>query len=179
MTSSDYPRLRDRGTIGVASDGPADTIAHRISCEALPAGAPSVVDAIQAIPDEIDRLAVAAQKHIEPLGETDPVTRGLTIELVGVTHKHGWMLRAARSALRAPPYAGPSHRGDARPAPSSRPTSRTGPAKAVGVGRLPSLRNGRYWARTSDLRLVDTSGGVWQSPCKRPKTSKRSVGWGT
>jgi hypothetical protein len=36
---------------------------------------------------------------------------------------------------------------------------------------LQDFSNGRNWARTSDLRLVDSSGGVGGSACKRIETS--------
>lgn len=81
-------------TIGHAPDGRAGTIAATPPFSPFPAGTVGTAQVVEVIGLRIDELAGRLRERIRRLGETDPVSQGILIDISEEIEKQAWMLRA-------------------------------------------------------------------------------------
>jgi len=81
-------------TIGHAPDGRAGTVAAASPFAPFPAGAVGTAQVVEVIGARIDELAGRLRERIGRLGEIDPVSQGILVDVDEELEKQAWMLRA-------------------------------------------------------------------------------------
>jgi starvation-inducible DNA-binding protein len=81
-------------TIGRSPDGRAATIANTPPFSPFPTGAVGAAQAVEVVGSRIDELAGRLRERIGRLGETDPVSQGILVDVDEELEKQAWMLRA-------------------------------------------------------------------------------------
>lgn len=81
-------------TIGVPVDGRAATVASETAVGAFPTGFVEDGKAIALMRDLVETVVTRLRTHVDELGELDPVTQDLVIEVLRGLEKHLWMLQA-------------------------------------------------------------------------------------
>jgi len=81
-------------TIGQAPDGRAGTIAATAPFSRFPAGAVGTAQVVEVVGARIDELAGRLRERIGRLGEIDPVSQGILVDVDEELEKQAWMLRA-------------------------------------------------------------------------------------
>jgi starvation-inducible DNA-binding protein len=84
-------------TIGLPPDGRSATVAEARPFDLFVAGSVPTGEAVEKIGAVLDELSRRLSGRIERLGETDPISQGILIEVAERLEKHAWMLRAQRS----------------------------------------------------------------------------------
>lgn len=83
-------------TLGVPVDGRPDTVAAATRVQAVADGWLPGDKAVAAMVTEIEGIVERARAGLDRLGELDPVTQDLVIEILRGLEKHLWMLQAQR-----------------------------------------------------------------------------------
>lgn len=81
-------------TLGESVDGRAATVASESAVGAFPTGFVEDGKAIALIRDLVETTVRRLRAHLDELGELDPVTQDLVIEILRGLEKHLWMLQA-------------------------------------------------------------------------------------
>ncbi len=81
-------------TIGLAPDGRSGAIAAAQPFAAFPAGRAGTAQVVEHIGAVIDELTGRLRERIVRLGEVDPVSQGILIDIDEELEKQAWMLRA-------------------------------------------------------------------------------------
>ena len=81
-------------TIGAIPDGRAGTIAATTPFAPFPTGALSTAQVVEVIGAGIDELAARLRDRIGRLGDVDPVSQGILVDVDEELEKQAWMLRA-------------------------------------------------------------------------------------
>lgn len=81
-------------TLGVPVDGRAATVAAGSAVDAFPTGFVDDAKAVALLRDALDTVVGRLRSHVDELGDADPVTQDLVIEVLGGLEKHRWMLHA-------------------------------------------------------------------------------------
>ena len=81
-------------TIGAIADGRAGTIAATTPFAPFPTGALSTAQVVEVIGAGIDELAARLRDRIGRLGDVDPVSQGILVDVDEELEKQAWMLRA-------------------------------------------------------------------------------------
>ena len=81
-------------TLGVPVDGRAPTVAADAGTEPFPTGFVDAGKAVALVRDRVEAVVTRLRSHVEELGELDPVTQDLVIEVLRGLEKHLWMLQA-------------------------------------------------------------------------------------
>ena len=81
-------------TRGVAGDGRAATVAAESAVGSFPTGFVEDATTVALVRDLVDAVVVRLRAHVDELGELDPVTQDLVIEVLRGLEKHRWMLHA-------------------------------------------------------------------------------------
>jgi len=81
-------------TIGRSPDGRAGAIATTAPFDPFVAGAVSTTRVVEVIGSRIDELAGRLRERIGRLGEIDPVSQGILVDVDEELEKQAWMLRA-------------------------------------------------------------------------------------
>jgi starvation-inducible DNA-binding protein len=81
-------------TLGTPVDGRAATVATETVVEAFPTGFVEDAKAVALKRGLVDDAVARLRSHVEELGELDPVTQDLVIEVLRGLEKHRWMLDA-------------------------------------------------------------------------------------
>lgn len=85
-------------TIGVPVDGRASTVASDSSLPEFPTGWVDADKAVALVADVVEAVVVRMRRRVAELGELDPVTQDLVIEILRGLEKHLWMLQAQLTA---------------------------------------------------------------------------------
>lgn len=80
-------------TLGVAVDGRAATVASETAVGAFPTGFVEDAKAVALMGDQVETAVARLRTPIDELGDLDPVTQDLVIEILRGLEKHLWMLR--------------------------------------------------------------------------------------
>jgi len=80
--------------LGVPVDGRAATVASETAVDAFPTGFVEAAKAVALMRDLVEVSVVRLRAHLEELGELDPVTQDVVIEVLRGLEKHRWMLHA-------------------------------------------------------------------------------------
>ena len=81
-------------TLGVPVDGRAATVASETAVDPFPTGFVEDGKAVALTRDMVDAVVARLRSELDVLGELDPVTQDLVIEVLGGLEKHLWMLQA-------------------------------------------------------------------------------------
>jgi starvation-inducible DNA-binding protein len=81
-------------TIGHLPDGRAGAIAATAPFAPFPAGVVSTTQVVEIVGARIDELAARLRERIGRLGEIDPVSQGILVDVDEELEKQAWMLRA-------------------------------------------------------------------------------------
>lgn len=81
-------------TLGVPVDGRAATVAAESALDDFPTGFVPDAVAVTLVRDLVDAVVSRVRSHVDELGELDPVTQDLVIEVLRGLEKHRWMLQA-------------------------------------------------------------------------------------
>lgn len=81
-------------TLGTPVDGRAATVATETAVGTFPAGFVEDAKAVALMRDLVETTVERLRSHVEELGELDPVTQDLVIEVLRGLEKHRWMLDA-------------------------------------------------------------------------------------
>ncbi|MCI0581678.1 MAG: DNA starvation/stationary phase protection protein [Chloroflexi bacterium] len=81
-------------TIGRSPDGRAATVASTPPFSPFPTGAVGAAQVVEIIGARIDELAGRMRERIGRLGEIDPVSQGILVDVDEELEKQAWMLRA-------------------------------------------------------------------------------------
>jgi starvation-inducible DNA-binding protein len=80
--------------LGFAVDARPGTIGDAKVLKKFPAGFVADRDAISEIADQLSDVVVRARAALEPLGDADPVSQHLVIEILQGLERHLWILQA-------------------------------------------------------------------------------------
>lgn len=83
-------------TLGVPVDGRPATVARDASVDAFPAGFVEDGKAVALVAEQVEAVVLRLRRGVAELGELDPVTQDLVIEVLRGLEKHLWMLQAQR-----------------------------------------------------------------------------------
>jgi starvation-inducible DNA-binding protein len=81
-------------TLGTPVDGRPVTVATDTAVGSFPTGFVGDARAVALLRDLVDTTVERLRAHVEELGELDPVTQDLVIEVLRGLEKHRWMLDA-------------------------------------------------------------------------------------
>lgn len=81
-------------TLGVPVDGRAATVAADSAAASFPTGFVEADKVIALARDLVETVVGRLRAHVDELGEIDPVTQDLVIEVLRGLEKHLWMLQA-------------------------------------------------------------------------------------
>jgi starvation-inducible DNA-binding protein len=81
-------------TLGVPVDGRAATVAAEAAVTSFPTGFVQDARTVVLVRDLVDTVVERLRSHLEELGELDPVTQDLVIQILAGLEKHRWMLDA-------------------------------------------------------------------------------------
>ena len=81
-------------TIGQIPDGRAEAISSTSAMPSFPAGTVGTTQVVEVISARIDELAERLRERIQRLGELDPVSQGILVDVDEELEKQAWMLRA-------------------------------------------------------------------------------------
>ena len=81
-------------TLDVASDGRAQTVAKDSGLETFPSGRPLALEAASKIAALLDATVARIRESLPTLGEQDPISEDLMVEVARALEKHQWMLRS-------------------------------------------------------------------------------------
>lgn len=81
-------------TIGRSPDGRAGTIASTSALAPFPSGTVATAQVVEVIGTLIDEFAGRLRERIGRLGEIDPVSQGILVDVDEELEKQAWMLRA-------------------------------------------------------------------------------------
>ncbi|MBA0051716.1 DNA starvation/stationary phase protection protein [Streptomyces sp. AJS327] len=81
-------------TLGVPPDGRSATVAAHSSAGIVKEGWQQDTDAVQAMVDALAAVITKARERMVAVGEADPVTEDIFIQLTGELEKHQWMFQA-------------------------------------------------------------------------------------
>lgn len=84
-------------TLGTPVDGRPGTVAADTAVAPLATGWLEDGKAVALVRDQVETTIQHLGTHVEPLGELDPVTQDLLIEVLRGLEKHLWMLQAQTS----------------------------------------------------------------------------------
>ena len=81
-------------TLGVAVDGRPETVARTTSVEAFPEGFVDDGKVVALVAAQVEDVVERLRGGVVELGDRDPVTQDLVIEVLRGLEKHLWMLQA-------------------------------------------------------------------------------------
>ena len=81
-------------TLGVPVDGRAATVARDSAVEPFPTDFVEDAKVVVLMRDRLETVVGRQRAHVDQLGELDPVTQDLVIEVLRGLEKHLWMLQA-------------------------------------------------------------------------------------
>jgi starvation-inducible DNA-binding protein len=81
-------------TLGTPVDGRAATVATETAVGSFPTGFVEDAKAVALVRDLVGTMVDRLRSHVDELGELDPVTQDLVIEVLRGLEKHRWMLDA-------------------------------------------------------------------------------------
>ncbi len=84
-------------TLGVPVDGRPATVANDARVDTFPAGHVEDGKAVALMAEEVDGVVRRLRRGLAVLGEADPVTQDVVIEVLRGLEKHLWMLQAQAS----------------------------------------------------------------------------------
>ena len=82
--------------LGAAVDGRPATVASDASVDTFPAGYVEDGKAVALIAEQVGAVVLGLRRSVAALGELDPVSQDLVIEVLRGLEKHLWMLQAQR-----------------------------------------------------------------------------------
>jgi starvation-inducible DNA-binding protein len=84
-------------TLGVPVDGRAATVAREATVDTFPTGYVDDAKAVALMAEQLDAVVRKLRQGVAELGEADPVSQDVVIEVLRGLEKHLWMLQAQRA----------------------------------------------------------------------------------
>lgn len=81
-------------TIGISPDGRASTVAGSTGVPAFPEGLVKDSEVVRLFVERLEKVALLMRERIKTVGEEDPITQDLFIQIGGGLEKQKWMVQA-------------------------------------------------------------------------------------
>ena len=81
-------------TIGISPDGRASTVAGSTGVPAFPEGLVKDSEVVRLFVERLEKVALLMRERIKMVGDEDPITQDLFIQVGGGLEKQKWMVQA-------------------------------------------------------------------------------------
>ena len=81
-------------TIGISPDGRASTVAGSTGVPAFPEGLVKDSEVVRLFVERLGKVALSMRERIKAVGDEDPITEDLFIQIGGGLEKQKWMVQA-------------------------------------------------------------------------------------